>query len=59
LVIKKNADELADAILKLLGSVDLRKGMGEKGKNLVESRYSAAKIAEEFIKAYTEISKDA
>jgi glycosyltransferase involved in cell wall biosynthesis len=52
IVIKKNEEELTAAILKLLNEPDLRKKMGEAGKELVREEFSSERVAEEFIKEY-------
>ncbi|NCN53227.1 glycosyltransferase [Candidatus Wolfebacteria bacterium] len=52
LVIKKDINELAEAILKILKNPDLAKKMGEAGRQLVRKEFSWSQIAEKFIKEY-------
>lgn len=50
IVIDKNSDQLADAIIKIIDSPDLGRKFGENGKKLVKERFSFKSIAEQFIK---------
>ena len=55
LVIEKDVNQLAEAILKILDNPDLSQKMGERGKYLTETEFSWPNIADEFIKEYSEI----
>jgi len=41
--------------LKILDNPDLAKEMGEKGKKLVETEFSAEKVAERWIEEYSKL----
>lgn len=56
IVIDKNENQLAEAILKILGNPDSAGRMGEAGRKLVEAEFSWPKIAEKFIKEYNKIA---
>ena len=58
LVIKKDVNQLAEAILKILNNPTLAEQMGKNGKKLVETEFSWQNIAEEFIKEYDKIIKN-
>ena len=55
IVIEKNEEQLAKAILGLLRDEDLRKALGERGKKLVEEKYSWPNIAKKWLAAYNEL----
>lgn len=57
LIIKKDENALAEAMLKLLNDYDLSLKMGKHGKELVLKTFSWPAIAEKFIKAYKELIK--
>lgn len=48
---------LADAVLKLVGSPELRKTMGEKGRELAERRFTAAVMARSIEELYEILAK--
>jgi len=56
LVPPKDPKALADAIIYLLENEDIRRRMGERGKDMVKS-YSWEKIAEQYEKVYKELLK--
>jgi glycosyltransferase involved in cell wall biosynthesis len=56
IVIDKDEKQLAEAILKILNNPQLGKEMGEKGKKLVETEFSAGKVAERWIEEYSELA---
>jgi len=58
LVIEKDEKQLAEAILKILNNPDLGKEMGKRGKKLVETEFSAEKVAERWIEEYNKIMKN-
>ncbi len=55
LVINKNEDELAAAILKILKDPDLARKLGAAGKNLVQKEFAMPAVADKFIEVYTEL----
>lgn len=55
IVIEKNEEQLAKAILGLLRDDDLRKALGERGRKLVEEKYSWPNIAKKWLAAYNEL----
>jgi len=58
MVIDKNKDQLAEAILKILNNPDLAEKMGEAGRKLIKTEFSSEKIAEEFLKEYNQILQE-
>jgi len=52
IVIEKDEKQLAEAILKILNNPNLGKEMGDKGRKLVETEFSAEKVAEKWIEEY-------
>ena len=58
-VIKKDVDELSRAILEILADQNLAKKMGEAGKKLVQEEFSGEKVAEKWIRAYTDLVNEA
>lgn len=55
LVPLRDAPTLADAIERLLGDPALRLRFGQKGRQMVESEFSEAKVAQETLGVYLEI----
>lgn len=55
IVIKKDKDELANSILKILKDPISAKKMGEAGKKLVQEEFSEEKVAEKWIRAYNDL----
>ncbi len=55
IVINKDTNELAKAILEILKNPERAKRMSEKGKKLIESKFSPDKIAGGFIEQYNEL----
>jgi len=55
LVIDKDENQLAEAILKILENPELRRKMGQKGKKLVETEFSSEKVAENWIEEYNNL----
>lgn len=55
IVIKKDKDELANSILKILQNRDLSKKMGEAGRKLAQVEFGSEKIAEKWISAYNDL----
>ncbi|OGH17794.1 MAG: hypothetical protein A3C22_00500 [Candidatus Levybacteria bacterium RIFCSPHIGHO2_02_FULL_37_10] len=51
----RNSTEIANAVNKLFADDILRKRMGEKGRAVVESRFTWTKIAEKFDKLYRDV----
>ncbi len=58
LVVEKDVNQVAEAILKILNNPELAKKMGENGRRLVEQEFSSEKVAESFLKEYNEILKE-
>jgi glycosyltransferase involved in cell wall biosynthesis len=54
-VAPKNSEELAEAIIKLLGNDELRIMMGVNGRNLVKANYTWKGIARKMEKVYYEL----
>jgi glycosyltransferase involved in cell wall biosynthesis len=54
-VAPKNSEELAEAIIKLLGDDELRTRMGVNGRNLVKANYTWKGIARKMEKVYYEL----
>lgn len=52
IVIKKDINELTQAMVRLLRDPVSARRMGEKGRRLVEEKFSIPRIAEEWVKAY-------
>lgn len=57
LVVPKNKTAVAGAILQILKNERKAALMGEAGKRLVENNFAPARVAEQFIRAYTEMIK--
>lgn len=55
IVIEKDEKQLAEAILKILDNPDLAEKMGENGRKLVETEFSAGKVAERWIEEYNNL----
>jgi glycosyltransferase involved in cell wall biosynthesis len=55
IVIEPNADQLADALNKLLDNPRLCKEMGENGRRLVMEKFTWDKIADQMIQLYEDI----
>lgn len=55
LVPLRDAISLADAIERLLDNSDLRRVMGEKGRQMVESEFSEATVAQQTLAVYREL----
>ena len=51
-----DAQPLANAILSVLSSEEVRKQMGRAGRNLVRSRFSAGVMSESLVKLYNELT---
>lgn len=58
LVEPENADQLAEAIIKLLKNPKLRASMGVEGKKLVEADFSTVRMVEKLHKLYSALAKD-
>lgn len=58
IVIDKNVNQLAEAILEILKNLDLAKKIGEAGRKLVETEFSAEKVAERWMKEYKKLIID-
>lgn len=58
IVIDKDKNQLAEAILKILNKPDLAKKMGENGKKLVREEFNSDKIADKWINEYKMIIKN-
>ena len=59
LVRPRNIQELADKIIKLLGDDELRRKMGEKGRRLIEKRFTWDRAAKETFKVYNHVLMNA
>lgn len=57
-VVQKDKDQVAKAIIDVLGNPESAKEMGEKGKRLVREKFSMDKVAESFLKAYSNIIEE-
>lgn len=55
LVVEKKIDQLARAIIKIMGNERLAREMGSRGRLLVREEFSITKVAERFIKEYTDL----
>ncbi len=55
LVVEKDINQVAEAILKILENPDLAKKMGENGKKLVEQEFSSEKVAKKWMEEYKKI----
>ncbi len=55
IIIDKDSEELASAILNLLENVNLGVKMGENGKELVKKEFSIDVVADKFLKLYNDI----
>lgn len=55
IVIEPNADQLADALNKLLEDPKLCKEMGENGRKLIKGKFSWDKIADQMIQLYEDV----
>ncbi len=53
----KNGKALANALLKLIGNLDLRKSMGEKGRKFVEHDFSLDTVLKQTLEMYQGLSK--
>lgn len=51
----RNSNEIADAVNRLFGNPELCRKMGERGRKVVEERFTWTKIAERFDKLYRDI----
>lgn len=58
LVVEKNINQVAYAILKILENTDEARAMGELGNKLVKKEFSCNKIAEKFAEEYQRIIND-
>jgi glycosyltransferase involved in cell wall biosynthesis len=54
-LMKPNSRELADAVMKLLGSWSLRETMGSKGRKFVADNFSWDVCAQKMLKVYQEV----
>lgn len=57
IVVNKEEKQLTEAILKILSNPELGRQMGEAGQRLVKTEFSAPSIADQWIKAYSDILK--
>ena len=57
LVVEKDINQVAEAILKILKNPQIAVEMGRRGRELVEKEFNSEKMAERFIKEYNEILK--
>lgn len=51
----RNSTEIASAVNKLFANPELCRKMGEKGRKVIEARFTWTKIAERFDKLYTDV----
>ena len=51
----RNSAEIADAVNKLFADDKLRAKMGERGRRIVEARFTWTHIAERFDKLYRDV----
>ena len=51
----RNSTEIAEAVNKLFANDELRRKMGERGRALVEEKFTWTKIAERFDKLYRDV----
>ncbi|MBI5305988.1 glycosyltransferase [Candidatus Wolfebacteria bacterium] len=58
IVVEKNVEQIAEAILKVLENPQLGKEMGQRGKKLIEKEFSSEKVAEKWIKEYNNLTID-
>ncbi|KKR89145.1 MAG: Glycosyl transferase group 1 [Candidatus Wolfebacteria bacterium GW2011_GWA1_44_24] len=52
LVVEKNVNQVAEAILEILENPELAEKMGEQGKKLVKNEFSGDKVAKRFLEEY-------
>ena len=57
LVVNCEVEELAQALIRLLDDPQLRRRMGQNGKNLVEAKFTWSKVAERMLGVYEEVLK--
>ncbi len=57
IVIEPNADQLADALNKLLDNPRLCKEMGENGRRLIMEKFTWDKVADQMIQLYEDVSR--
>ena len=55
LVVKKDVESVAGALIALLSDSARAKAMGERGRRLVAEKFSAPAVAAEMLRAYEEI----
>ena len=54
-VVEKNVEEVAIAVMRILGNKKLAQEMGERGRNVVEDKFAMPKIAEKWVEAYNSL----
>ncbi len=57
LVVEKNVEEIATAIMRILGNKKFAQEVGEKGREIVKNEFAMPKIAEKWVEAYNSIVK--
>ena len=55
LIVEPNADEIAAAMLRILGDEDLRRRLGNTGRREVEERFSAGRMVQNTIGVYEDV----
>lgn len=55
IVVKKDENELSQAIISVFSDMDKSKGMGKRGKILVEQEFSQKRVAKQFLMEYQRI----
>ncbi len=55
LVIDTQVEQLAGALTRLIGHPELRKEMGERGKRLVQERYTWDKVVDQIVEMYQSV----
>ena len=55
LVPARNADALADALIRLIENPDLRRRMGERGRQLVVEAFTVCHVTSQFLEVYAKL----
>ena len=52
IIMERNVEQIAEMITQLLGDDNLRKSMGEKGKQIIEDKFNIDRMGKEYLKVY-------
>ena len=58
LIVEKDVNQVAEAILKVLQNLETAHQMGKAGRKLVEKEFSSEKVTEKFMEEYDKIIKN-